>query len=102
MAKSKFDKLDKKGMAKILNSSEVQARVTEAGKAVAKNCNATANGKPIPVDARPYKTTLKDGNQRAAVVVTMKHPAAARVEAKRAPLARAAAAAGYTVKGGHS
>lgn len=100
MGKSKFDKLDSKGMAKILNSAEVQSCVTDAGNKIAKHCNATVKGKPIPVDARAYKTTLKDGQQRAAVVVAMKHPAAARIEAKRGPLARAAAAAGFQVTGG--
>lgn len=85
-------KLDKAGMTAILKSGEVAAEVRSAASAVAGNIDETASGEPIEV--------LTDGDMhtdRAAAHVTLAHPAALRVEAKRGTLVRAAAAAGLEV-----
>lgn len=100
MAKVKLE-LDHKGMKQVLNSSEIRSAVAAAGDRTASHCHPTASGKPLPVDSRTYTTTV-NGTARPAAVVTIKHAAGAKVEAKRGHLAKAAAAAGLEVhaKGG--
>lgn len=92
-------RLDSAGIAAVLRSSEVAAQVNSLGDSVASNVGSpTATGEPIPV--RVTHRTAAGGrlSARPAVDITLAHPAGVAVEAKRGPLANAAAAAGLEVK----
>ena len=92
-------RLDSAGISEILNSPKVASAVESLGNAVAANVSADVSGEPIDVDVRMRVASGgRLRGERPAADITMLHPAALRVEAKRAPLARAAAAAGLEVK----
>jgi hypothetical protein len=95
-------RLDKPGLAAILNSAEVGALVEALGHDVGGNVGSytTSDGKVVPV--RVTRRVASGGrlSVRPAVDVTLAHPAGRNVEAKHGVLARAAASAGLTVKGG--
>lgn len=93
-------RLDHAGIAEVLRSAEVAAVVEAAAQAVVANAqwNATVSGEPIPVTTRSRTASGARLSPRAAVDVTMEHPAALRVEAKRGTLLRAAAAAGLEAR----
>lgn len=92
-------RLDRAGMAAILRDFP-PGILSGLGGSVAANVDATASGESIPV--RVSMRTASGGrlSARPAVDITMAHPAAQNVEAKRGPLASAAGAAGLQVKGG--
>lgn len=98
MARSKI-RLDSKGIAEVLRSSQVKGEVESLGRKVQAAVGApTASGEPIPVERR---SRVADGGRlsaRPAVDVSLAHPAGMAVEAKRGPLVRAAASVGLEVK----
>jgi hypothetical protein len=87
-------------MAEMLASRGVASEVIELGARVASNVGSpTASGKPIEVRTTTRVAAGGRLSPRTAVDVTLAHPAGLAVEAKRAPLARAAAASGLQVRG---
>jgi hypothetical protein len=93
-------KLDSKGIEAVLNGPAVTNKIASLGATVKANVGSpTASGDPIPVTTR---MRVASGGRligtRPAVDVTLAHVAGLAVEAKRGPLARAAAAAGLPVK----
>lgn len=99
MAPSKV-RIDSAGLAEVLASAEVTAAIEALGTAVAAAVGTpTASGKAIPVEKR--SRTAQGGRLRGvrpAVDITLAHVAGMGVEAKRAPLTRAAASVGLEVK----
>lgn len=90
-------KLDSSGMKQMLSSDELESAVSQAGSAVQRNVGTpTASGKPIPVKKYMGKATI-NGATRPVCYIVLAHPAAQRVEAKRAPLVRGAEATGLEV-----
>lgn len=97
-------RLDRKGVAAILKSTEVTRAVNAAAQAVAQNVKAMGvkvgdhdGGKreyPLPVTVLPITT------DRAKALVTLAHPAGEAVQAKHGALTKAAAAAGLRVRRG--
>lgn len=92
-------RLDKRGMAQMLNSAPVAAATVGLGRSVAGAVSATADGEPIEVESRTRIAAGGRLSARTAFDVTLAHPAGLRVEAQRGPLARAAASRGLEVKG---
>jgi hypothetical protein len=85
-------RLDRPGIAEVLQSAAVAAVIEGAAQSAAGNVSETArNGDAIPVKVSTYTT------DRAAAAVTLAHPAGLGIEAKRGSLSRAAAAAGLEV-----
>lgn len=96
MAKAKI-KLDHAGMRAIIGSEKVSSEVRRLTESVRANVGTpTASGKEIEV-AVNYDRPNINGATRQAGRIVMKHAAAQAVEAKRAPLSRAASAAGLKV-----
>ncbi|UJQ86801.1 hypothetical protein PQE16_gp11 [Arthrobacter phage Reedo] len=93
-------RLDRAGLAEVLDSAPVYAATMTLASSVASAVNATADGEPIEVKQR---TRVASGGRlrspRRAVDISLAHPAGLRVEAKRGPLARAAASRGLKVEG---
>lgn len=92
-------RLDRAGIAQMLNSAPVAAATVALGSSVAGGVNATAGGEPIKVRTRTRTASGGGLSPRTAFDISLAHPAGLRVEAKRAPLARAAASRGLEVKG---
>lgn len=92
-------RLDSRGIAEVLNSAAVYAATQELAASVAGSVNATADGETIPVTRT---TRVAQGGRlrspRRAVDIHLAHPAGLRVEAKRGPLAKAAASKGLQVR----
>ena len=97
MAKPKI-KLDSRGLGAVLGGSEVTGVINDLGDDVAGRIHETAHDGPVDVDVTPYRAKVRGGPPRAAVSVTMTHPGAIAIEAKRGSLVRAAGAAGLQVK----
>lgn len=92
-------RLDSAGLAAVLRSAPVASAVEGLGASVAGAVGTpTASGRPIEVTTR---SRIADGGRlsaRPAVDITLADPAGLRVEAKRGPLARAAASQGLEVR----
>lgn len=92
--------LDSAGIEAVLNSAPVNAALMGIASNMKSGASgATADGERIPVTVRAR--TASGGRlrgSRPAYDVTLAHPAGMRVEAKRGPLARAAAGNGLTVR----
>ncbi|URQ04999.1 hypothetical protein SEA_ITER_11 [Arthrobacter phage Iter] len=92
-------RLDSRGIAEVLNSAKVYAATQELAASVAASVDAYADGKKIEVTRT---TRVAQGGRlrspRRAVDIHLAHPAGLRVEAKRGPLARAAASRGLQVR----
>ncbi|WNN93967.1 hypothetical protein SEA_NITRO_11 [Arthrobacter phage Nitro] len=92
-------RLDSRGIAEVLNSAKVYAATQALASSVASAVDASADGKPIDVT---QTTRVAQGGRlrspRRAVDIHLAHPAGLRVEAKRGPLARAAASRGLQVR----
>lgn len=98
MASSKL-RLDHAGIGQILNSGPVASAIASLGAAVAGAVGTpTASGDPIPVTLRLRTASGGRLTARPAADITLAHAAGMAVEAKRGPLARAAAAQGLEVK----
>jgi hypothetical protein len=89
---------DSKGIAAMLQSGEVAARINALGASVAGNISETADGEPVPVEVRSRIASGGKLSPRPASDVVLAHPAGLRIEAKRGTLVRAASAAGLEVK----
>lgn len=92
-------RLDSAGLAEVLRSGEVRGALSELAYSTAANAGDYAGMDPIPVEVR--ERVASGGRlrgERPAFDVTLAHPAALRVEAKRGTLLRAAASAGLEVK----
>lgn len=87
-------------MAEVLDSAAVYGATSALAASVASAVDATADGERIEVQTR---TRVASGGRlrspRRAVDISLAHPAGLRVEAKRGPLARAAASRGLRVEG---
>lgn len=90
-------RLDRAGMAAMLNSAEVGSAVDGLGAAVKGGVSETAGGQAVPVRTRRRVAQGGRLSARPAVDVELAHPAGLRIEAKRGSLVRAAAAAGLEV-----
>lgn len=89
---------DSKGIAEMLASSEVAARVNALGSQVAGSINETADGEPVEVEVRSRTASGGRLSARPASDVMLAHPAGLRIEAKRGTLVRAAGGIGLEVK----
>lgn len=99
MARSKV-RLDSRGIAGLLKSSEVDRATEQAAEAVAANVRAqgiAVEGVPGDV-ALPVAVTMRT-TDRAHANVTITHPSGIAVQAKHGSLTKAAAQAGLDVKG---
>jgi len=97
MAKPKI-KLDRRGIGAVLAGGEVTGVIADLGEDVASRVYEDSHDGIVPVDATPYRARLRgDTVPRAAVAVTMAHPAGMAIEAKRGSLVAAASAAGLEV-----
>lgn len=88
-------KLDHTGMAQVLKSAEVAAKVAALAEGVAaevRNAEPVARN-DVPVKVDRYVT------DRAAASVTLAHPAGLPIEGKHGVLARAAGGKGLEVRG---
>ncbi|UIW13427.1 hypothetical protein SEA_AMYEV_11 [Arthrobacter phage Amyev] len=92
-------RLDSRGIAEVLNSAAVYAATQELAASVADAVDAEVGGEKIDVTR---STRVADGGRlrspRRAVDIHLAHPAGLRVEAKRGPLAKAAASRGLQVR----
>lgn len=97
MAKKTKIKIDHPGMRSVIGSEAVSSEVRKLAQTVKGNVGTpTASGEPMEV-AIDYDRPSINGASRQAARIIIKHPAAMAVEAKRAPLSRAARAAGLKV-----
>lgn len=88
-------KLDRAGILEVLKSAEVASAVEDAAGAIEAHVDTTlSSGEEMDVVSE-----LATPSDRARAVVVLKHPAAQRAEAKHGTLTKAAAAAGFEVKG---
>lgn len=87
-------KLDHRGIAEVLKSAEVAARLSELATAVEASASAddsvVRHGVPVKVES--YET------DRAAVAVTLAHAGGLGIEAKHGTLSRAAGDVGLEVR----
>ncbi|WAB10787.1 hypothetical protein SEA_TUCK_12 [Arthrobacter phage Tuck] len=92
-------RLDSAGIAEVLNSAAVYAATQELASSVAGAVDASVDGEKIEVT---QTTRVAQGGRlrspRRAVDIHLAHPAGLRVEAKRGPLAKAAASRGLQVR----
>ncbi|WVX87862.1 hypothetical protein SEA_BERRIE_11 [Arthrobacter phage Berrie] len=92
-------RLDSAGIAEVLNSAAVYAATQELASSVAGAVDASVDGKKIEVT---QTTRVAGGGRlrspRRAIDIHLAHPAGLRVEAKRGPLAKAAASRGLQVR----
>ncbi|QOP65140.1 hypothetical protein PQD82_gp12 [Arthrobacter phage Phives] len=92
-------RLDSRGIAEVLNSAAVYAATQELADSVAGAVDAEVGGEKIDVT---QSTRVAEGGRlrspRKAVDIHLAHPAGLRVEAKRGPLAKAAASRGLQVR----
>lgn len=92
-------RLDSRGIGEVLNSAPVYAATQALAASVAGSVDATVGGKKIAVTRT---TRVAEGGRlrspRKAVDIHLAHPAGLGVEAKRGPLARAAASKGLQVR----
>jgi hypothetical protein len=92
-------RLDSDGIAEMLRSQRVEAAVESLGRSVESAVGTpTASGRPINVTTRSRTASGGRLSARPAVDVTLADPAGLAVEAKRGPLARAAASVGLEVR----
>lgn len=94
-------RLDRAGMAQMLNSAPVTQEVIDLGRSVGSAVQLPKiNGPQAAVTTT--KARVAAGGRlsaRTAINVTIAHPAGLRVEAKHGPLRKAAASRGLQVKG---
>ncbi|QWY81832.1 hypothetical protein SEA_HONK_9 [Microbacterium phage Honk] len=88
-------KLDRSAMVALLSGGFGQAAVSAAAADIAGRVNATAHDGPVEVTTGTHEAKLS-----AAASVTLDHPGGLAIEAKHGPLAKAAIAGGYTLRGG--
>lgn len=92
-------RLDRKGMAAMLNSAPVSGATAGVAGSVRGNASGeTADGDPVTVEVRSRTASGGGLSARTAYDVMLAHPAGLRIEAKRGTLARAAGAAGLEVR----
>lgn len=96
-------RLDTKGLAEVMRSSEVVAEVRKLAESVADAASGDSAvlRHEVPVTVEEY--TAQGGRLRSprpAFAVTMKHPGGLGIEAKHGTLSRAAESRGLRVKGG--
>lgn len=91
-------RLDRAGIGAVLANGAVTGMVDGAAAKVGGNVNETAHDGPVPVDVGSFRAVVGGTAPRAAAYVTMTHPGAIGIEAKRGSLVRAASAAGLPVK----
>ncbi|UDL14617.1 hypothetical protein SEA_KEALII_11 [Arthrobacter phage KeAlii] len=94
-------RLDRAGMAQMLNSAKVTQEVIDLGRSVGTAVQLPAINGPQAATT-VTKARIASGGRlsaRTGINVTIAHPAGMRVEAKYGPLRKAAASRGLSVKG---